>query len=92
VQPFAGLGGKGRELLEAYGGVDQVTQDQTGSFSFAVEKQGGCFVQECLRKRRITLYALNDSLLEISSQCHLFTPCVCCLSLRSSPSISGLDA
>ena len=55
MQALARLGGQRCKMLEAYGRIDQVAQDQPCRLGPPVEEQRGRFVQQSLRKRRIAL-------------------------------------
>ena len=70
MQALARLGGQRCKMLEAYGRIDQVAQDQPCRLGLPVEEQRGRFVQQSLRKRRIALDPFDYRVLEITSQCH----------------------
>lgn len=87
VQALAGLGCQSGELFKTDGCVDQVTQNQSCRFGFAIQKQCCGLVQQRLCKGCIALYALNNCFLEASCQCHWVTSCLCSrLTWRSVPS------
>lgn len=73
VQALAWLVGDFSKLLEAKSCVDQIAQDEARRFRLTVQEQSGRLVQQALGKSRIALDTLDHCVLEVASQCHLFT-------------------
>ena len=58
------------ELLEAYGCVDEITQNYPSSLWFPVDEQRRSLIKELFREGRVTLNSSDYCIFEISRQCH----------------------